>query len=45
MNIIVTNKKMTDKQAYDNVKQLYKKYPDMIMKPKKWKMMYDEENA
>ena len=29
----------TDEEAYEDIKELYEKYPDMILKPSIWKKM------
>ena len=39
MIINLEHKSMNEKERYENVKELYRKYPDMIMKPKKWKKL------
>lgn len=35
--INVIHKEQTDKEAYENVKELHKKNPDIFMNPNEWK--------
>lgn len=32
----ITHKKMTEKETFDNIKQLHKQNPEMFMSPTEW---------
>jgi hypothetical protein len=36
------HQKMTEETAFNNVKALYKKYPELCMEPNRWKRLHDK---
>ena len=39
MVIILSHKRQTDEEYYKSVKKLYQLYPEVVMKPSKWKKL------
>lgn len=43
MQINLIHQEMSEKQCYQNIKEMHKAYPDIIMNPKQWKKLRAKE--
>jgi hypothetical protein len=38
----ITHESMTEEECYENVKRMWRLYPNIVMNPDKWKKLHDE---